>query len=103
MIAEAFFNSIVSHYQEKLPFVMYRLPNGKTIKGLLQHDDTLNYVKNFSETGFAFAPFDTAKDVVLIPLEDAELINTDYMSEKISINTDGAYKLNREGFSRFEI
>jgi len=84
MLSEAFFNAINSHYQEQQPFVMYRLPNEKTIKGLLQQNDTLFTVKSYNESGFVFAPFDSTKDPVLIPLEESSVLTTDYKSERIT-------------------
>jgi len=94
MKPEAFFNAINLHHQDELPFVMYRLPNAKTIKALLQEDNVLHTVKNFSETGFVFAPFNVENDSVLIPLERAELISTDYISEKINLDTASKSKGN---------
>ena len=43
---------------KQLPFVLYRKPNEHNVHAILQHNDTLNFVADYSESGFVFAPFD---------------------------------------------
>lgn len=80
MITEAFINKIIRQYQNNLPFVVYNLPSEKTLKCLLQEDDTLHKVKDYEESGFVFAPFNTEADSVLIPLEHSNFIETENQS-----------------------
>ena len=75
MTEENFFSHIREHYREDLPFVVYRLPNKSAeTKALLQKDNQVHQVKNYSESGFVFAPFDLGKEVVLIPEKESEKI-----------------------------
>ncbi len=43
---------------KQLPFVLYRKPNEDKVEAILQHTDALNFVADYSESGFVFAPFD---------------------------------------------
>ena len=42
------------------------------IKALLQKNDELHRVRDFTETGFVFAPFDDEKEVILFPENASE-------------------------------
>lgn len=62
------FEHIATHFDEALPFVAYRKPNEKELKAFLQDDDTLKTTLDYRESGFVFAPFDTAcAKAILIP------------------------------------
>lgn len=67
------FDKIKNHYQENLPFVVYRKPNETKVSGFFMTNNKLIYTTNFSESGFVFAPFDDEKSAVLFPLEEANL------------------------------
>ncbi|RMB56973.1 isochorismate synthase [Dokdonia sinensis] len=68
MDAPEVFEHIATHFDEALPFVAYRKPNEKDLKVFLQEDDTLNTTTDYDESGFVFAPFDTAfAEAILIP------------------------------------
>lgn len=51
-------NSIKNHIANKLPLVLYCKPNTGTVHALLQENDTLHQVIDFTENGFVFASFD---------------------------------------------
>ncbi len=55
-----------AHLADELPFVIYRKPNETGINAIFQNDTTLRYVRDYSESGFVFAPFDSQKEAVLI-------------------------------------
>ena len=76
MTSEDFFESIQHHFNSELPFVVYRKPNESEVKALLQNGDRFHSVKDFSETGFVFAPFDFNEDVVLIPFNQSNYITS---------------------------
>ena len=59
-------------YHRKLPFVLYRKPNGSQVIGLLQGNDQLFLVSDFQEKGFVFAPFD-GDEIVLLPENRCEV------------------------------
>ncbi len=54
------------HYEKQLPFVVYRKPKQGEVIALLQNDNLLHTSKNYSETGFIFAPFDELNQSILI-------------------------------------
>lgn len=59
------------HYHSAKPFVLYRKPMERSVKGIFQADDTLHYVDDFTEKGFIFAPFNAENKIVLIPVDEA--------------------------------
>ncbi len=58
---------ITEAYHKKLPFVAYKKPDALTVSAIFQEDDLLHHVKDYTEQGFVFAPFDDAAAAVLIP------------------------------------
>jgi len=61
--------TLAEQFKNKLPFVAYRKPNSTFTKAILQHDDTLHTVSDFTESGFVFAPFDDTKAMILLPFD----------------------------------
>lgn len=57
---------ITEAYQNKKPFVAYKKPNEEKIQALFQKDSLLKYVKDYSEKGFVFAPFENNESAILI-------------------------------------
>ena len=78
MISDEFFLHIQKHYDDTLPFVAYRKPNETHVKALLQKDETLHFITDFTESGFVFAPFDDHEKSVLIPSDGSEMIQSHY-------------------------
>ncbi|MBT8395187.1 MAG: isochorismate synthase [Bacteroidia bacterium] len=68
-----FFASLEHHFNNQLPFVAYRKPKLTEVKSLLQKDDKLHLVSDFSESGFVMAPFDDREEAILIPLDTSEI------------------------------
>jgi len=60
---------------EKRPFVVYAKPNSNIVKGIFQKDDTLHYLDNYSQEGFALAPFDSSNKTVFIPLDQSKVFH----------------------------
>lgn len=79
--SDNFFEELQIQMGKELPFVAYRKPGDGTIKAFCQKNDNLHIVKDFSEIGFVFAPFDDKKDPVIIPEEHSEFLatNTDFV------------------------
>ena len=63
-------NRVEIQLSQGLPFVIYRKPNSRKVKVILQKDDQLHHTFDFTEKGFVFAPYDTNGPVVLIPVEE---------------------------------
>ena len=76
------FDKITSHYQQKLPFVVYRKSNQIIISGFFQTTDELFTTEDFSENGFVFAPFNNKENAILLPKKKAEFISEEFISEK---------------------
>ncbi|WPO78803.1 chorismate-binding protein [Flavobacterium sp. KACC 22761] len=69
----AFFLKIKNHKEQNLPFVLYSKPNSENYVGILQQNNVLNTVSDYSEKGFVFASFDE-KQLILIPENESEII-----------------------------
>lgn len=90
MTSDVFFDNIQKQFNNQQPFVAYRIPKSEKVKALLQNNDTIYNVKDFTETGFVFAPFDDAKETVLIPLNDSRVLRID----KVILNkSEGPYNI----------
>jgi len=85
---DSFFNTITQQLSDELPFVVYRKPNEVLVNGVLQKDDVLHTIADYSESGFVFAPFDTEQKAVLIPFEKS--IETIF-NEEVAIHNQTTY------------
>ncbi|MFC4097812.1 chorismate-binding protein [Euzebyella saccharophila] len=70
MTTTNFFSKIEEHLERKLPLVAYRKPKETIVNCITQNDDQLHLVRDFTESGFVFAPFSSKGEVVLIPSGD---------------------------------
>lgn len=80
-----FFSKIKNHKAQNLPFVLYSKPNSTRIIGLLQQNNDLHTVSNFTEKGFVFASFDE-KQLILIPENESEIITSEQESIAIALS-----------------
>lgn len=78
---------------EKLPFVIYAKPNLVEVNGIFQKDNSLNYLNDFSQKGFVFAPFDDTRKTVFIPFESSEIVQEqwDENQSSESLFSDNSY------------
>ncbi|MCK7590562.1 chorismate-binding protein [Subsaxibacter sp. CAU 1640] len=83
MTSEVFFANIQSQLDSDLPFVAYRKPNETTLKALLQTSDEMYQINGYSESGFVFAPFDSDKDSILIPISKSELLQCEFNTSAV--------------------
>ncbi len=74
----------LQNLEKGVPFVLYSKPNSDQLQAIYQADDRLNYVANFKETGFVFAPFNTISKAILLQSEEVSTANIEY----------GAFELN---------
>jgi len=58
--------------KQNIPFVSYRKPFFDEITFITQKNPKLNYLENYSQKGFVFAPFDTSAKTILFPLDQCE-------------------------------
>ncbi len=87
-----FFAKITNQYANELPFVVYKKPNEESVNALFQSDVTINYVKDYSESGFVFAPFDSEEKTIIIPFNHS-LKTTYTQKETVEHNKDVQYNL----------
>lgn len=78
MVPDEFFARIEKHFKNMLPFVVYSKPNDAIVKALLQKTDELYKTKNFEESGFVCVPFDNSEDAVVIPIENSEVLASEW-------------------------
>jgi isochorismate synthase len=97
-----FFNKVKQHFQDNLPFVIYKKPKSELINGLFQNDNKLNISQNLSESGFIFSSFDANKKI-LIPKNNSQEILADFISESIILNSKIQSDINENDKNNFEI
>lgn len=83
MILDQFFEQITFQLSANLPFVAYRKPNTTTIKAMLQHNDALYSLVDFSESGFVYAPFDSREVTYIMPLEHSKIIDVEFVADDL--------------------
>ena len=71
MSSEDFFNLLDSHLEVEIPVVSYRLPGKSTIHMLSQNSEESFRIKDFSESGFIFAPFKNSENPLFIPEKES--------------------------------
>ena len=77
-----FLETLIDQWHSQLPFVAYRKPNETLVKAQLQSSDELHTIKDYKESGFVMAPFDSSEDAILLPLETCESIVVEFDSEQ---------------------
>ena len=74
MTSDDFFEQIDLQFESQLPFVAYRKPNQEQLIARLQHDTEIHFVKDFSEQGFVFSPFNAIEKTIIIPNQVSKVI-----------------------------
>ena len=64
MTLPEYFQQLEKQLEAQLPFVAYRHPNSDEFQCQLQQKATLEYLENFQQEGFVFAPFDNQKRTI---------------------------------------
>jgi len=96
-----FFSKIKKHKEQSLPFVLYSKPNSSKIVALLQQNDVLHSVSDFTEKGFVFASFDE-KQLVLIPENESEIITSEWLNVENGLNEISDSSFDIEAKKQFE-
>lgn len=65
---------ISKQLKDKLPFVVYSMPQNNLVSALLQKSDALFSITELTKNGFVFAPFDYNGTAYLIPENNSEKI-----------------------------
>jgi len=97
-----FFNKAKQHFQNNLPFVIYKKPNSELINGLFQNESKLHISQNLSETGFVFTSFDINKKI-LIPKNNSVEITAHFQPEIPQINSKVVTNTIESAKNNFEV
>ncbi|UOB17304.1 chorismate-binding protein [Abyssalbus ytuae] len=74
---EDFFDRIQYQIKNKLPYTIYKKADENVLHSILQNDNKLYRVKNYSESGFIFSLFDNERiNPIIIPLSNAKPFST---------------------------
>lgn len=91
-MAPELISRIEDRISRELPFVIYRKPRSSVTNVIFQNDAELHHVVDYSEVGFAFAPFDGNRKTILIKpdavLKDDSTYEVNSSPSKISIDDD---------------
>lgn len=86
----------IKNWQEQnLPFVAYKKTNETTIAAFFQQTDVLFYTKNYTESGFVFAPFDDKNESVLIPKNESDFLQEKLDFEEV-VNNEVSLVINKK-------
>jgi isochorismate synthase len=96
-----FFSTIRKHQAQNLPFVIYSKPNSSSIFALLQQNETLYTVSDYSEKGFVFASFDE-KQLILIPEEESKIISAEQTKVDFDFNESEDLTFDLEAKTQYE-
>nr|WP_321224354.1 chorismate-binding protein [uncultured Psychroserpens sp.] len=82
------FAKLEEQYSAQIPFVAYRKPNENVVNAILQDDKSIYKVKDFTENGFVFSPFDNREEAILFPLEKCKTLSFEstFFSETSNTN-----------------
>ncbi len=80
-------HKIIAAYKSKLPFVVYNKPKDKNVFGLFQNDASLNVITtDFNQSGFIFAPFDSAEENIFFSLKNSEFVSGSFTKKEIEFD-----------------
>ncbi|WP_452227790.1 chorismate-binding protein [Lacinutrix sp. MEBiC02404] len=68
-----------NHFDDALPFVLYRKPKASVLKGIFQNNDSVYTSKDLTESGFVFAPFNSKKQTILMPFSASETLESSFI------------------------
>ena len=84
MTLPIYFQKLVQQLEAQLPFVAYRHPNSDELHLQLQQDTKLEYLENFQQEGFVFAPFDDQQHTIFFDRKSAEFSKLNYAAEELT-------------------
>ncbi len=76
MNASDAYEKIQNQWDQKLPFVVYNAPDSDRLAMFFQNNDIMYSVEEYSDSGFIFAPFDTAQKTILFPYSKSKFYST---------------------------
>lgn len=95
------FKTITNSLQQEKPFVTFRKPLSKQVTLYTQNDTQLHFLKNFTQSGFVFALFDSHKNTIFFNEEFCEITSYLLDDEKANNNiSELPYKSNNDKSSK---
>ncbi|MBW2961398.1 chorismate-binding protein [Mesonia aestuariivivens] len=82
-----YFQQLQEQLEAKLPFVTYRHPNSDELQFQLQQEKKLEYLNNFQQEGFVFAPFDNQQQTIFFNRKIADFKRLKFNIEEIELKT----------------
>jgi len=76
---------ISKQLKEELPFVVYSLPQQETVTALLQQSQELFALREMTQNGFVFSPFDYKDTTAFIPENSSEKIEAQLVKREIEL------------------
>lgn len=74
---KAILDQVAQHYEQQLPFVVFRKPHKNKVKAYLQLDATPYTTANFQDAGFVFTTFDGTYNYC-IPAKTAQILEAQF-------------------------
>ncbi len=95
------FTKVESHFEQKLPFVVYCKPNSDKIIALFQKNDTLFEIDNQDNCGYAFVSFDNLKRYI-IPENQSDIYFENKANLDFYLSNNSEIEINLESKINFE-
>lgn len=78
-----FQKKITNHFNRKLPFVIYCLPESDIITAYFQKSNEAYSADCYAEDGFVMAPFDSRNETICIPASQSEVVQLSFSSKQL--------------------
>ncbi|SHI77876.1 isochorismate synthase [Mesonia phycicola] len=85
MALSIYFQKLEKQLEAQLPFVAYRHPNSDELHLQLQEDAKLEYLENFQQEGFVFAPFDNQQKTIFFNRRKANFSKLKFTIEELMV------------------
>lgn len=77
-------DQVAQHYEQQLPFVLFRKPHKNKVKAYLQEDASSYTTADFQEAGFVFAAFDGTSNYC-IPAQAAQVLQAEFEAQTVPL------------------
>ena len=97
MTSTDFFDQINTAIQSNLPLVLFSKPESQSVKAYIQTNTETHIIKDYSESGFVFAPFDSAKDSYYIPIDSSTVTELKQLESEVYPETSPPHSIGPTG------
>ncbi|PZD78265.1 chorismate-binding protein [Mesonia sp. K7] len=91
-----FFQLLQHQFEAQLPFVAYQKPAQNTLKALFLPNNEVEYVSDFTQSGFVFAPFKKEQPPVFFATEKCAVYETEILEPSSVLTSDVQVKNQEE-------